>query len=128
MAVGRRVGRIAESASLPFRMLNDAAALAERLMAIESTSGAEGNVIRAMERLLGEAGWKVVRIPVSDGRDDLYASSANGPCAVTFSTHLDTVPPYIAPRRDARALYGRGACDAKGIAAAMIVAAERLRA
>jgi acetylornithine deacetylase len=45
---------------------------------------------------------------------------------VTFSTHLDTVPPYIAPRLDGDRLHGRGACDAKGIAAAMLCAAERL--
>jgi len=47
---------------------------------------------------------------------------------VTLSTHLDTVPPYIAPRLDGTRLLGRGACDAKGIAAAMLVAADRLAA
>jgi len=45
---------------------------------------------------------------------------------VTLSTHLDTVPPYIAPRLDGERLRGRGACDAKGIAAAMLVAADNL--
>jgi len=45
---------------------------------------------------------------------------------VTLSTHLDTVPPYLVPRLDGERLYGRGACDAKGIAAAMMAAADRL--
>ncbi len=46
---------------------------------------------------------------------------------LTLSTHLDTVPPFIAPTWDGEVVHGRGACDAKGIAASMIVAAERLR-
>jgi acetylornithine deacetylase len=68
-----------------------------------------------------------MRIPVSDGREDLFATWSDVPC-VTFSTHLDTVPPFVEPKLDNGVLYGRGSCDAKGIAAAMIVAAERLRA
>jgi acetylornithine deacetylase len=64
---------------------------------------------------------------VTAGRDDLFATKRDGPY-VTLSTHLDTVPPYVAPRVDATRLWGRGACDAKGIAAAMISAAERLDA
>jgi acetylornithine deacetylase len=64
---------------------------------------------------------------VPGGRIDVLATTGTGPF-VTLSTHLDTVPPYIAPRRDADTLFGRGSCDAKGIAAAMLCAAERLRA
>src|SRR4051794_3960821 len=102
-------------------MLNDVGALTELLMAVESTRGAEAEVIRLAEQTLLAAGWKTVRIPVSPGRDNLYARPGDRGCPVTFSTHLDTVPPFIAPRRDGRVLHGRGACDAKGIAAAMIV-------
>jgi acetylornithine deacetylase len=47
--------------------------------------------------------------------------------AVVFSTHMDTVPPYIPSSEDATCVYGRGSCDAKGITAAQIAAAERLR-
>ncbi len=47
---------------------------------------------------------------------------------VVLSTHMDTVPPYVPLREDDEYLYGRGTCDAKGILAAMIAAAERLRA
>ena len=108
-------------------MLNDPVALAELLMAVDSTSGQEGQAVEALERLLGGAGWRITRIPVTPGRDDLYARSISGTCPVTLSTHIDTVPPFIAPRRDKMRVYGRGACDAKGIAASMMVAAERLR-
>lgn len=101
--------------------------LASRLMEIDSTSGREGAVIDWVHALLAGRDWRVSRIPVSQGRDDLLAV-AGETFAVTLSTHLDTVPPYIAPRVEGGRLLGRGACDAKGIAAAMIVAAERLRA
>lgn len=97
-----------------------------QLMGIDSTSGREGEVIAVAEAMLAERGWLTSRIPVTEGRDNLLAASAPEPL-VTLSTHLDTVPPYIPPRLEAGRLHGRGACDAKGIAAAMIVAAERLR-
>ncbi|MGQ0538659.1 MAG: M20/M25/M40 family metallo-hydrolase [Gemmatimonadaceae bacterium] len=96
------------------------------LMAIESTSGSEGEVIEFADNLLASRGWRTARIPVTAGRDCVFARAASEP-AVVFSTHLDTVPPYIAPRRDGDVISGRGACDAKGIAASMVVAAERLR-
>jgi acetylornithine deacetylase len=95
------------------------------LMRIDSTSGREGDVIQFAQTMLESAGWTVQRIPVSEGRDNIYASTGEAPL-VTLSTHLDTVPPYIAPRVDRGRVWGRGACDAKGIAAAMICAAERL--
>ena len=96
------------------------------LMRIDSTSGREGDVIALTERLLIDRGWRTSRIPVTPGRDDIFATSSDAPL-VTFSTHLDTVPPFIAPARTDTRITGRGACDAKGIAAAMICAAERLR-
>jgi acetylornithine deacetylase len=108
-------------------LLSDVAALTEALMKIESTSGREADVIGWLAGFLADAGWQTTLIPVTDGRHDLYARSISGPCPVTLSTHLDTVPPFIPPRREGSVIHGRGACDAKGIAAAMIVAAERLR-
>ncbi len=105
---------------------SDPQELTVRLMAIDSTSGREADVIAWLDRYLGERGWNTWRIPVSPGRDDLFATAAENPI-VTLSTHLDTVPPYIAPRVASDTIYGRGACDAKGIAASMICAAERLR-
>lgn len=105
----------------------DVVSLALALMRTESTSGREGAVIDQVHELLSSRGWTTERIAVSPGRDDLLATSHESP-TVTFSTHLDTVPPFIPPRLDGGVLRGRGACDAKGIAAAMICAAERLRA
>jgi acetylornithine deacetylase len=104
----------------------DPAALAADLVRLESTSGNEGEIISYVDDLLSDRGWRVTRIPVSPGRDDLLATVSASP-QVTFSTHLDTVPPFIPPRFAGGRLFGRGACDAKGIAAAMCCAAERLR-
>ena len=105
----------------------DPASLATWLMSTDSTSGHEERLMSSVADALAEQGWSVTRIPVSGGRVDVLATAGEGPY-VTLSTHLDTVPPYIPPRHDATRLHGRGSCDAKGIAAAMICAAERLRA
>jgi acetylornithine deacetylase len=96
------------------------------LMSIDSTSGREGDVIAWLDDYLMKRGWRTWRISVSPGRDDLFATVVENP-TVTLSTHLDTVPPFIPPRATTGKIHGRGACDAKGIAAAMICAAERLR-
>ena len=105
---------------------DDVAAITEWLMAIESTSGNEADLVRAFGAALAARGWRVTHIPVADGRSDILATAGDGPY-VTLSTHLDTVPPYIPPRREPGRILGRGACDAKGIAASMLCAAERLR-
>jgi len=110
----------------PMRAPLDVVDVALDLMRIDSTSGREGEIVAFVERLLVDRGWRVQRIPVSAGRDDILAVSSNTPL-VTLSTHLDTVPPYIAPSRTETVLRGRGASDTKGLAAAMICAAERLR-
>jgi acetylornithine deacetylase len=107
--------------------LDRVAPLAASLMSIDSTSGLEGELMARVHEMLAGHGWLVERIPVSEGRFDVFARSTDEHF-ITLSTHLDTVPPFIPPRIDAGTLWGRGACDAKGIAAAMICAAERLRA
>src|SRR5690606_34871529 len=61
---------------------------------------------------------------VSPGRHNLYAYRE--PPELVFSTHLDTVPPYVPLREDDDFIHGRGSCDAKGLAAAMVAAAEQL--
>ena len=86
-------------------------------MAFDSTSGAETKLTRAFGDALAARGWALTRIPAPDGRENLLATAGAGPY-VTLSTHLDTVPPFIPARREERRLYGRGSCDAKGIAAA----------
>ena len=105
----------------------DPVEVAISLMRVDSTSGREGDVVALAHDLLANRGWRVERIPVTAGRDDILAIAGESP-VVTFSTHLDTVPPYIAPKLEGDRLSGRGSCDAKGTAAAMICAAERLRA
>ena len=105
----------------------DPVELAMQLMAVDSTSGREGDVIALTERMLAERGWTTRRIPVTPGRDNLLAVPASETPLVCFSTHLDTVPPFIPPSLDGDRLKGRGSCDAKGIAAAMTLAAEALR-
>ena len=104
----------------------DVLAIAVQLMATESTTLNEGRVVTVAEAILTELGWNVRRIPVSPGRDNLLAYGS-APVELVFSTHLDTVPPYHPPSIDGDRLLGRGACDAKGIAAAMICAATSLR-
>ena len=108
-------------------MALDPLELSIALMRIDSTSGREGDVVRFAQSVLESEGWTVRRIPVSEGRENIVATATDAPL-VTLSTHLDTVPPFLPPRIEGTRLWGRGACDAKGIAAAMICAADRLRA
>lgn len=104
----------------------DVVELTRRLVEIESPTFSEGRVVEYMHGLLHKAGFQVVRQPVSDGRDNLYAFRE--PPVVVLSTHLDCVPPYVRWRESDGMLHGRGVCDAKGLAAAMFVAAEQLAA
>lgn len=111
---------------MPLLQPLDVVPLTHTLMSIDSTSGREGELVGWVHRILADRGWNVRRLPVSAGRDDVLAVSGDR-IDVTLATHLDTVPPFKPPRLDAQRLWGRGACDAKGIAAAMICAADRLR-
>jgi acetylornithine deacetylase len=106
--------------------MSDVVALAAELLAIESPTGGEGRAVDFVSRWLVARGWNVTVQEVTAGRGNVWASRAGG--GVTLSTHLDTVPPYLAPRLVGDRLYGRGACDAKGIAAAMLCAADALAA
>ncbi|HEU4799281.1 MAG TPA: M20/M25/M40 family metallo-hydrolase, partial [Gemmatimonadales bacterium] len=105
--------------------------LTRKLVEAQSPSGAEGPAVNLMHQELEALGWHVIRQQVTPGRDNLYAlptPHAPRPTPdVVFSTHLDCVPPYIPFREDHDNLYGRGTCDAKGLAAAMVAAAEQLR-
>ena len=76
---------------------------------------------------LRNLGYEVELQPVIGERANVIATTG-APPRIVFSTHLDTVPPHMISREDANDIYGRGACDAKGIIAAQITAAERLRA
>ena len=104
--------------------MTDVVALAAELLAIQSSTGAEGEAVEFVSRWLLTRGWNVELQEVSKGRANIWATRKGK--GVTLSTHLDTVPPYVAPREENGRLYGRGSSDAKGIAAAMLAAAERL--
>ena len=95
-----------------------------QLVALETPTGSEGPATSFLADLLSRNGFQVIRQPVSPGRDNLYAFRE--PPVLVFSTHLDCVPPYVPLGEDATHLRGRGACDAKGLAAAMIAATEHL--
>jgi acetylornithine deacetylase len=110
-------------------MYPDVARLTRALVDIPSPTGWEAEVASHLVEYLGGLGYRVDLQEVAPGRHNLFATAAEGePARVVFSTHLDTVAPFIPSREDDEYLYGRGACDAKGIVAAQIVAAERLRA
>src|SRR5580704_8404556 len=108
--------------------------LTRRLVDIESVTYNEGAVGAYLDALLQERGFAVERTEVaqppnsrySGPRFNLYASYGERP-EVVLSTHMDTVPPFISSSEDDLFLYGRGACDAKGIMAAQLAAVERLR-
>jgi acetylornithine deacetylase len=104
--------------------MTDVVALAAELLSIDSSTGAEGGAVDFVSKWLVSRGWSVSLQEVTRGRANVFAYRSGG--GVTLSTHLDTVPPYIAPKLEGDKLIGRGACDAKGIAAAMLVAAEKL--
>jgi acetylornithine deacetylase len=107
-------------------VLADAFELTRALVSLETPTGAEGPATDLLDRALARGGYRTVRQPVSPGRDNLLAFRE--PPALVFSTHLDCVPPYLPLTEDADAIRGRGSCDAKGLAAAMVAAAERLAA
>jgi len=100
--------------------------LTTSLMSVPSTSGEEEAVGFWLRDHLESLGWTVVLQEVSENQNNVIAT-LNGTPRVWLSTHMDTVPPYIPPTEDDEKIYGRGACDAKGIIAAQITAAELLR-
>ncbi|HWB32054.1 MAG TPA: M20/M25/M40 family metallo-hydrolase [Acidobacteriaceae bacterium] len=113
--------------------------LTRRLVNIESTTYHEGAAGAFLAEFLAGEGWAVEKTPVpqpdpklfpgagTGERFNVYAAMAGETPDVVLSTHMDTVPPFFGCREDDEFLYGRGTCDAKGIIAAQVAAAERLR-
>ena len=120
-------------------MAIDAIELTRSLVNIESTSYNEGAVGAYLAGYLAAQRYAVERMKVEQRdpartqgdsageRFNVYAAEPGVTPDVVLSTHMDTVPPFFGCTEDDEFLYGRGACDAKGIIAAQVAAAERLR-
>jgi acetylornithine deacetylase len=106
-------------------MALDPIELARQLIDIPSPTGDEFAVGAFLHDLLERLGFGCRRSEVTPGRFNLFAS-AGGRARVLINSHIDTVPPWFASSEDGEFIYGRGACDAKGIIAAMIAAGEQL--
>ena len=101
--------------------------LTRQLIDIPSLTGDESSVAEFLAAHLTTLSYNVERQHVAADRFNVIATTGEAP-RIVFSTHMDTVPPFIASSEDAEYIYGRGSCDAKGIIAAQIHAAETLRA
>lgn len=104
----------------------DLITLTRELIDIPSVTGDETTVGEYLFVYLDRLGYHVERQEVAPDRFNVIATT-KAPPRVVFSTHMDTVPPFIESSEDEEFIYGRGSCDAKGIMAAQIFAAERLR-
>jgi acetylornithine deacetylase len=120
--------------ALPFARL-DPIAFTRQLVEIESTTYHEGNAGDFLAEFLTSRNWSVEKTAVPQPKEsghqgprwNVYGGPMSGAPDLVFSTHIDTVPPYILFSEDADFIYGRGVCDAKGIIAAQVAAAEALR-
>ena len=101
--------------------------LTRSLVDIDSTTGREAEAGEWLARYLRTRGYRVTEQPVGDGRFNVLATLDAVP-RVVLSTHFDCVPPFFPSREEHGLIFGRGSCDAKGILAAQVAAADRLRA
>ena len=101
--------------------------LARHLIDIDSTSGHESEATNWLARWLRNRNYHVTEQPVVGDRVNIIATTTHRDPEVIFSTHIDCVPPFFPSRIEGDTLYGRGACDAKGILASEIMALDRLR-
>jgi acetylornithine deacetylase len=99
--------------------------LTKALVNIPSPTGTEGALADFLAGLLRERGFSVLEQDVEPGRRNLFAT-LDPPPRIVFCTHMDTVPGLALAAEDDRYIRGRGACDAKGIMAALITAASDL--
>ena len=106
----------------------DLFSLTRQMVDIESITGNETRVGEFLCSELQRRGFRPEKMPVEGSRFNLWAATPEQPPPqIVFSTHMDTVPPFISSQEDGERIWGRGSCDAKGIIAAQIAAAERLR-
>ncbi|MBS3819546.1 M20/M25/M40 family metallo-hydrolase [bacterium] len=100
--------------------------LTKSLIGIPSISGAEEKIADYLNDLLKREGFETKIQQVEKNRKNIFARTGEK-TPVVFCTHMDTVPPYFGPSEDEHFIYGRGACDAKGIMASMMEAARELK-
>lgn len=106
----------------------DVVGFTRQLVDIESITGNEGPVGDFLHSELVRLGYNATKMPVEGRRMNVIATPLQeARPTVFFSTHMDTVPPFIPSSEDGARVYGRGSCDAKGIIAAQIAAADQLR-
>src|SRR5437899_1549110 len=106
----------------------DVVSFTRALVDIESITGNEARVGQFLRDELPHLGYRAITARVEGDRANVLATSpGHSKPDIFFSTHMDTVPPFIRSSEDAANVYGRGACDAKGIIAAQIAAAEKLK-
>jgi acetylornithine deacetylase len=106
----------------------DIVQLTRALVDIESTTGNEAQAGEFLLSYLDGLGYRTEKMPVERHRFNVWAAPPELPSPpIVLSTHMDTVPPFIPCSEDDHNIYGRGSCDAKGIIAAQINAAEKLR-
>lgn len=101
--------------------------LTRELIDIPSVTGEEQEVCLFLARYLKERGFSAELQELEQGRSNVIATLGDIAPRIMLSTHMDTVPPFIASSEDEEFIYGRGSCDAKGIIAAQVEAVERLR-
>jgi acetylornithine deacetylase len=100
-------------------------AFARSLIDIDSTTGREAEAGQWLAARLAALGYDVLEQKIARGCANVLATIDDP--VVVFSTHFDCVPPFFPSRVENGRLIGRGACDAKGILATQVAAAERLR-
>ena len=113
--------------TMRYSCLMDLVRLTRELVDIESITNNERSVGEYLLKYLRGLSYNVEEMPVEENRFNVYATVNGRQPTLVFSTHMDTVPPFISSSEDDANIYGRGSCDAKGIIAAQIAAAERLR-
>jgi acetylornithine deacetylase len=111
---------------MPAVMSIDPIELARELIDIPSPTGDEKAIGEAIGARLTALGFATRSYPVDGSRFNLLATAGGRP-RVVLCSHIDTVPPWFASRDEGALLFGRGACDTKGVIAAMIAAGERLK-
>ena len=102
--------------------------LTKELIAIDSTSGREGQIVDYLTTYLSEAGLTVRQFEVTSGRHNILATwEQDTHPTILFNTHIDTVAGHSGPYEDELRIYGRGACDTHGVLAAQLEALHDLK-